>query len=321
MNSTEARSIINDKVEYDIIYKIFKEINSRELVKSLLMPIPYGVTPLRMADLIHEHCLELLSNNLIKEAPDKNYYNKIALFIFDFFQKNYKGVLEVREFLGNLGRLAGYFETSLTWDWGNGKIRQKYFKTEKKQFTIYTYDKMKEKLMRRSIRLTVTTHLSDKVKAGLSTPANIIHSLDAAIIANLTMYMKTNYNKVPVATVHDCFCTIPAMSGIISHQYLIKRISTVDNPKTFIDNLLYCTFSSYISDSTHSWNKDTFIQLKDSIKKHNLDNNASNMLEKVIKDYNNYWCKIDNTKLYSKIENSWKGSNSINHHGPYTLSF
>nr|QYC94445.1 hypothetical protein [Oedogonium sp. 269] len=66
----------NDK--FIIALKLFEQLVSRELIKSIIMPIPYGVTATIIAELIKDYCVEKFIKDKLNVLPDKNTYGRLA---------------------------------------------------------------------------------------------------------------------------------------------------------------------------------------------------------------------------------------------------
>nr|QYC94337.1 hypothetical protein [Oedogonium sp. 210] len=326
LNSMEIKSdiqsnkpVIKDDVDFNIVHQLYNNIRSRNFIKKLLIPLPYGVTSKRMTEIIQNICDETyIEKNLPK--PDKTTCSQLSYIIYYNFYKKYTNIYDIKDFLGSLGRLAAYLETALIWDWGHGKVYQKYLKESKKQFTLYSYDIFKGKNVRKTIHVSAQEYKADKNKANQATPANIKHSLDAAIIAGITLKIKEDYNKIPIATIHDCITSIGPMSGIISKEYFKTVINIINNPIKFYDNTLYMTFEQYVLPNNNEWNDSCFTIIREALIENKQRNDIA-VLDNVIEKYNKYKkIYINNKDFIKEIESGWD-INKDKEHGPYRLSY
>nr|QYC94403.1 putative DNA-directed RNA polymerase [Oedogonium sp. 1_circle_61917] len=316
---------VADSVTFKLIFNLFELIslgsNSRDFVKKIIMPLPYGVTPIRIAELIDEYCTNLAFSGKIGYKPSSVICNKLAFIINYYLKENYKDIFYIRDFLGNLGKMSAYLETPLVWDWGHGIVYQKYNTINKKQFNVYSWDKVLKKMARKSITVSTAGNTLDQYKSYQATPANIIHSLDAAIIAKVSLEMKKKYKNMPIATIHDCMCTIPAFSPIISEIYLKIMLDILNNPVAFIDQLLYNTYEDFLEGKYEKWDEECFEKLK---RKTNSSNSKikNKLIDKVLEQYKQFKSIHENSGNALKIiiQNSWKEKN-IGKHGPLCLSF
>lgn len=211
-------------------------IIDRKLIKSIVMPFLYGITPFNASDKIRK---TLIEKSVTVDNNDIPYI--LASLIFIFLKINFPVTYNIKMLLATLGFISSILYLPLIWDVGNfANIHQIYLETTAHK--VNTTLKFKGLSKRSAIILYEKTDKPDPSKASASTPANFIHSKDAYIL--YTFLQKAFSHTANIATVHDCVITDWLYAEDSPLNYQESLVSCLKDKHGLIDNIIGNTFDS-----------------------------------------------------------------------------
>jgi DNA-directed RNA polymerase len=202
------------------LIKIISERLTRNLIKSLFMPLIYGKSVLSMANDIHTHYNTILSQ---KECM------VLASDINTFFKEKFPDIVNLMDLVRMIGWVSSNKDKPVFYSTPNLTTVQDYMKS--KAVNIWVYDRIQKK--KRQVTLRIPSEVRDRKKTSMATFANFIHQQDANIA--MCMIDKMLNNNIPVYTVHDNFITAGRNAKFISSKYIESLLQAAPNPLLLIN--------------------------------------------------------------------------------------
>lgn len=264
--TSDNKPKISDK-DFGFVYKYRHLIFDRKMIKSIVMPVAYGMTFIGALHRVERKIREV-------QIAETEMAKAATLLVFIFVKGFFKGPQILTNFLSAFAKLVSNLGLPVRWDFGWGTITQQYMQYKEESITLYTSSARKssapgKKAQKQRVQISLEIEGINTRKNATAISANFVHSLDAAIaycvtekwfsslkdykvvLANSTEHSLAELDVCRFfATVHDCFVFTPRAPVDVCALYKEACRHILHNPIYLMNCLIVESLNISVSNET-----------------------------------------------------------------------